>query len=374
MVSVPLLDLKAQYQSIQAEIKPAIEHVLDSQRFIMGPEVEGLEAEVAAYSNCDFGIGVSSGTDALLIALMALDIQPGDEVITTPYTFFSTAGVIHRLNAIPVFADIEPDSYNIDPAQIERRVTSKTKAIIPVHLYGQCAEMDPILELAAKHNLFVVEDAAQAIGSEYKSKRAGAMGTLGCFSFFPSKNLGGFGDGGMVVTNDETLYQKVKKLRNHGAQPKYYHAIVGGNFRLDALQAAVLRVKLKHLDDWTAARQKNADRYRELFDAQGLTGNPVTLPALKQNRHIYNQFVIHVPRRDELKTFLQEKQIGTEIYYPVPMHLQECFAYLNYKEGELPRSEDAAKSTLAIPVYPELSGGQLEYVVDSIQEFYKKHG
>lgn len=370
MISVPLLDLQAQYRSIKEEILPVIDTILESQRFIMGPEVDGLEQEIAAYSNCRYGIGVSSGTDALLTALMALDIQPGDEVITTPYTFFATAGVIHRLNAKPVFVDIEPDGYNIDPGLIEQAITSKTKAIIPVHLYGQCVEMDPILSIAEKHNLAVIEDAAQAIGAEYQCKRAGSMGTIGCFSFFPSKNLGGFGDGGMVVTQDESLSKKLKKLRNHGAEPKYYHALVGGNFRLDALQAAVLRVKLKHLDNWTAARQHNAGRYCELIDANGLTNNPIKLPKVMQNRHIYNQFVIHVPKRDALKTFLQSKQIGTEIYYPVPLHLQECFADLGYQKGDLPNSEDAALSTLALPIYPELNEVQIAYVVESIREFY----
>jgi dTDP-4-amino-4,6-dideoxygalactose transaminase len=371
MISVPLLDLKAQYQTIRHEIQPVVENIFESQWFIMGPEVEGLEQEIADYSQCKHGIGVSSGTDALLIALMALDIQPGDEIITTPYTFFATAGVIHRLQAKPVFVDIESSTYNINPNLIEPAITPKTKAIIPVHLYGQCADMDAILSIAQKHNLFVIEDAAQAIGSEYHNQRAGSMGTMGCFSFFPSKNLGGFGDGGMVVTNDETLAQKIKKLRNHGMDPKYFHAVVGGNFRLDALQAAVLRIKLKHLDQWSDARQQNAAIYNDLFQAKGLINNPITLPAVKQNRHIYNQFVIRVIKRNELKAFLQEKNIGTEIYYPVALHQQDCFSDLGYKAGDLPMSEDATNTTLALPIYPELSSEQIEYVVDCIGEFYQ---
>lgn len=371
MVSVPLLDLKAQYQSIRHEIQPIIESICESQWFIMGPEVEGLEHEIAAYSQCKYGIGVSSGTDALLIALMGLEIQPGDEIITTPYTFFATAGVIHRLQAKPVFVDIEPLTYNINPSLIEQAITQKTKAILPVHLYGQCVNMDPILSIAQKHNIPVIEDAAQAIGSEYQSKRAGSMGTAGCFSFFPSKNLGGFGDGGMVVTNDEIFAHTLKKLRNHGMEPKYYHAMVGGNFRLDALQAAVLRIKLKHLDEWSMGRQQNANKYSAAFQSKGLVNNPVKLPAVKQNRHIYNQFVIHVTKRNELKAFLLENNITTEIYYPVSLHLQECFAHLGYKPGDFPVSEDAAISTLALPIYPELTDEQIEYVVSCITEFYQ---
>ncbi|MBN2325902.1 MAG: DegT/DnrJ/EryC1/StrS family aminotransferase [Candidatus Omnitrophica bacterium] len=370
-VSVPLLDLKAQYVAIQEEIRPAVDAVLESQRFIMGPEVIGLEEEAAAYSNLPYGVGVSSGTDALLISLMAVDAGPGDEIITTPYTFFATAGVIHRVGAKPVFVDIEEETYNIDPRKIEAAVTDKTKAIIPVHLYGQCADMDPILEIARKHNLCVIEDAAQAIGSEYKGRRAGSMGQLGCFSFFPSKNLGGFGDGGMVVTGDEELCKKLKRLRMHGSEPKYYHSIVGGNFRLDALQAAVLRIKLKHLDDWTQARQRNAEHYRQLFAESGLTGDQVHLPVIRQNRHIFNQFVIRVSRRDELMAYLKERRVGCEIYYPVPMHLQECFAHLGYRKGDFPVSEQSAQSTLAIPVYPELTGEQKEYVVQQIAQFYR---
>ncbi len=369
-IPVPLLDLKAQYETIQSEILPVVENVLKSQSFILGPEVNALEEEIAAYSHCRFGVGVSSGTDALLIALMAIDLQPGDEVITTPYTFFATAGVIHRLGGKPVFVDVEKDTYNIDPSRIEEVITDKTKAIIPVHLYGQCAEMDPILEIARRRNLAVIEDAAQAIGSEYKGKRAGSMGTLGCFSFFPSKNLGGFGDGGMVVTQDETLREKLRVLRVHGSKPKYYHKVVGGNFRLDALQAAILRVKLKHLDDWTRGRQENARHYDELFRRSGLIEKGVALPCVKQNRHIFNQYVIRTSRRDALKDFLTEKKIGTEIYYPVPMHLQDCFAYLGYRKGDFPVSEEAALTTLAIPIYSELTARQRESVVEQISAFF----
>lgn len=369
-IPVPLLDLKAQYETLQSEILPVVENVLKSQSFILGSEVNALEEEIAAYSNCRFGVGVSSGTDALLIALMAIDLQPGDEVITTPYTFFATAGVIHRLGGKPVFVDVEKDTYNIDPQRIEEVITHKTKAIIPVHLYGQCAEMDPILEIARRRNLAVIEDAAQAIGSEYKGRRAGSMGSLGCFSFFPSKNLGGFGDGGMVVTQDEALRENLRVLRVHGSKPKYYHKIVGGNFRLDALQAAILRVKLKYLDDWTRGRQENARHYDELFRQSGLLDKGVVLPCVKQSRHIFNQYIIRTPRRDALKDFLTEKKIGTEIYYPVPMHLQDCFAYLGYRKGDFPISEEAALTTLAIPIYSELTPRQRESVVEQISDFF----
>ncbi len=386
--SVPLLDLHAQFDSIRDEIEIAIQGVLASQRFILGPEVESLEEEVATYSQCEYGIGVSSGTDALLISLMAIDLKPGDEVITTPYTFFATVGAIARLGARPVFVDIDPISYNIDPAQIEAAITERTKAIIPVHLYGQMADMDPIVDLAKRHGLRVIEDAAQAIGAEYKDRRAGSVGDLGCFSFFPSKNLGAFGDGGMVTTNDPELADKVKLLRNHGYRPKYYNKIVGGNFRLDALQAAILRVKLKYLDDWTTARQANAKRYGGLFADSGLldrglveapqlgTSNPKpeTRNSKLETRHIYNQFVIRVAKeaRDDLRTYLKDGNIGTEIYYPVPAHVQECFQDLGYKAGDMPESEAAAAETIALPIYPELTDAQLQYVVDQIASFFAK--
>ncbi len=363
---VPLLDLKAQYVTIKDEITEALEGVFETQRYIMGPEVEALEAEVAEYSGCKFGVGVSSGTDALLLSLMGLDLEPGDEVITTPFTFFATAGCISRLCAKPVFVDIEPGSSNLDAAQVERAVTDKTKAIIPVHLFGQCAEMDPILEVAKKHDLAVVEDAAQAIGSEYRSRRAGSMGTVGCFSFFPSKNLGACGDGGMITTNDEKLAARLKILRNHGAQPKYYHKLVGGNFRLDAMQAAILRVKLRHLDDWTRARQANAAKYRELFaDCDAVT----CPPELPERRHIYNQFSLRVPRRDEVFAHLKSKNVGCEVYYPVPLHVQDCFAELGYQPGDLPESEKAAAEVLSVPIYPELTEDQQKLVADEIKGF-----
>ena len=368
--SVPLLDLKAQYAPIREEIRAAMDRVADAQYFIGGPEVEGLEREVAADSQCQFGIGVSSGTDALIAALMAVEIKPGDEVITTPYTFFATGGCIDRLGAVPVFVDIDPVSYNIYPAQIEAAITRRTRVIMPVHLYGQMADMDPIMAIAARHKLIVIEDAAQAIGSEYKGKRAGSIGQFGCFSFFPSKNLGGFGDGGMVTTNDPALAERVKWLRNHGMNPKYYHKYVGGNFRLDALQAAVLRVKLKYLDDWTADRQRNADRYRRLFAEAGLAGEIALPHDLGFGRHIYNQFVIRTGRRDAVIACLKERKIGHEIYYPVPLHLQECFADLGYRAGAFPHREAAAQETLALPIYPELTEEMQAVVVEAVAAAY----
>lgn len=365
---VPLLDLKAQYATIREEVRTAVDRVMESQIFIMGPEVQALEQEVAAYSQCQFGIGMSSGTDALLAALMAIDIGPGDEVITTPYTFFATAGCIARLGGRPVFVDIDPASYNIDVDRIAAAITPRTRAIMPVHLFGQMVDMDPLMALANEHNLIVIEDAAQAIGAEYKGRRAGSIGHMGCFSFFPSKNLGGFGDGGMVVTNDPALAHKLDILRKHGSEPKYYHKIIGGNFRLDAIQAAVLRVKLKYLDSWTAARQHNAAQYRELFQATGLDTivQPVEEP---ERRHIYNQFILRVPRRDALLAHLKQQKIGSEVYYPVPMHLQECFADLGYTLGAFPASESAANGTLALPIYPELPESALQQVVHTIVEF-----
>ena len=364
-MKVPLLDLKAQYRPIKAEIEKAIAEVIDSQYFIMGPQVKACEDAIARYSHCSNGIGVSSGTDALLVALMAEGIAPGDEVITTPYTFFATAGSITRLGAKPVFVDIDPVTYNIDPGKIEQKVTNKTKIIIPVHLYGQMADMDPIMEIARKHNLAVIEDAAQAIGSEYKGKRAGSIGHYGCFSFFPSKNLGCFGDGGMVVTNDAVRAEKLSVLRAHGSKVKYYHKVVGGNFRFDTLQAAVVLAKLPHLDAWSAGRQANAARYNRLF---GKTGT-VDLPEVRMSRHIFNQYVIRVPRRDELMAHLKKQDIGCEVYYPVPLHLQECFSYLGHKTGDFPESEKASNETLALPIYPELTDAQAACVVDAIQRF-----
>ena len=381
-ISVPLLDLKAQYATIRDEVRVAIDRVVESQYFILGPEVEALEREIAVYSQCEFGIGVSSGTDALLVSLMAIGINPGEEVITTPYTFFATAGAIDRLGARPVLVDIDPLTYNINPAGIEAVITERSQAIIPVHLYGQMADMEPIMEIAKRHNLYVIEDAAQAIGAEYRGRRAGSIGHLGCFSFFPSKNLGGFGDGGMVVTNDPELADRVKLLRNHGYRPKYHNKVVGGNFRLDAIQAAVLRVKLKYLDQWTERRQQNAATYRQLFAEAGLVvdaeealnhGRGVMLPQeAGHRRHIYNQFVIRCGKaqRDALKAHLKQRNIGTAIYYPVPMHLQECFAELGYQAGDFLSSERAAAQTLALPIYPELTEAMQVAVVNAISDFY----
>lgn len=369
MMPVPLLDLKAQYATIKEEVRAAVDRVIESQYFILGPEVAALEEEVAAYSQCEFGIGVSSGTDALLVSLMAIGLEPDDEVITTAYSFFATAGAIARLGARPVFVDIDSKTYNIDPAKIEAAVTGRTRAILPVHLYGQMADMKPIMDIAEQYDLYVIEDAAQAIGSEYKGRRAGSIGHLGCFSFFPSKNLGGVGDGGMVTANDPDLAARVKRLRNHGYRKKYFSQEVGGNFRLDALQAAVLRVKLPHLDDWTAARQQNAANYRRLFTDAGLS--EIGLPTeLTNYRHIYNQFVIRCPQRNELMAYLKERKIGCEIYYPQPLHLQECLTHLGYKEGDLPVSERAAAETLALPIYPELTEEMQATVVEAIVDFY----
>ena len=374
-MKVPLLDLKAQYAGIRDEIVQVALDVFESQYFILGPQVENLEKEIATYCSAEYAVGVSSGSDALLLALMAAGIGPGDSVITSPYTFFATAGSIAGLGAKPMFVDIEPDTYNISPPKIIRALDKlpdderiHVKAIMPVHLYGQCADMDPIREIASDHDLIIIEDAAQAIGAEYNNRRAGSLGDFGCFSFFPSKNLGAFGDGGIVTTASADLYEKMRILRVHGSKPKYYHKFIGGNFRLDALQAAVVSVKLNHLDAWSASRQKNAQSYRRLFMEAGL--DRIQLPLEKENRHIYNQFVIKVPeKRDALRQYLQENGIGTEVYYPVPLHLQKCFAHLKYRNGDFPFSEEAATHTLALPIYPELSIEQLEYVVDKIREF-----
>ncbi len=368
---VPLLDLKAQYLKIKHRIEPVMHEVADSQYFILGPKVKQFEEHVAEYSQCKYGVGVSSGTDALLIALMALDIKAGDEVITTPYSFFATAGVIARLDAVPVFVDIIPETYNIDPAKIEAAITANTKAIIPVHLYGQMADMDPIMAIAKKHNLRVIEDAAQAIGSaDAKGRRAGSVGDMGCFSFFPSKNLGGFGDAGMVVTNDDELGEKLIQLRVHGAEPKYYHKIVGGNFRIDAMQAAVLDIKLEYLDEWTEGRQQNAADYDRMFAGKGLDKKLVLPTRSAGYRHIFNQYILRSDKRDDLLAHLKKHNIGCEVYYPVSLHNQECFAYLGHQRGAFPNSEKAADETLAIPIYPELTMEQKQYIVDKIAEFY----
>jgi dTDP-4-amino-4,6-dideoxygalactose transaminase len=379
-MGVPLLDLKAQHAQIRAEVMAAVSEVMESQQFILGPQVKQLEQAVAEYSNCRHAVGVSSGTDALLVSLMAEGIGPGDEVITSPYSFFATAGCVSRLGAKPVFVDIDPVSFNIDPAKIGAAVTARTKVLIPVHLYGQMADMDPIMEAARRHQLVVIEDGAQAIGAEHKGRRAGSIGHHGCFSFFPSKNLGGAGDGGMVTSNDDERAEKLRVLRSHGGKPKYYHGMIGGNFRLDTLQAAVLLVKLKHLDDWTAGRQKNADAYRRRFreagvvvsrrDMAGVKG--VVLPEeLPARRHIYNQFVIRVDRRDELRAHLKEKGIGNEVYYPVPFHLQKCYASLGYREGDFPESERAARESIALPIYPELTEPMIAEVVGAVADFVR---
>jgi dTDP-4-amino-4,6-dideoxygalactose transaminase len=386
-MQVPLLDLQAQYASLKDEIERSIREVCDSQRFILGPRVDELERQIAVYSRVSHGIGVSSGTDALLVALMALGIGPGDEVVTSPYTFFATAGVIARLGARPVFCDIDAQTFNLDPGEVRRflsdacerdgsslidKATGGTvKALMPVHLFGQMADMDAFMQIAAEFGLDVVEDAAQAIGAEMPDgRRAGSVGDIGCLSFFPTKNLGAFGDAGMCVTGDAALAQRLRILRVHGGSPKYFHSVVGGNFRLDELQAAVLLVKLRQLDGWSEARQRNAAHYNELIAAAGL-GASVTPPAARPGfRHIYNQYVIRARRRDELRVFLAEHGVGTEIYYPLPLHAQACFAYLGYTAGAFAHASRAAEETLALPVYPELSAGQREYVVQQIAGFY----
>lgn len=371
-MQVPLLDLKSQYETIKEEVLAVTHRIFADQRFILGPEVEGLEKEIADYCHCEYAVGVSSGTDALLVSLMAAGISDGDEVITTPYTFFATVGSIVRSGATPVFVDIDADTFNMDPAALQMATTPKTKAIMPVHLYGQCCDMARIGQFAKSHDLMVIEDAAQALGSEDdQGHRAGSLGDTGCFSFFPSKNLGAFGDGGIVTTSSSGLYETMKIIRVHGSSPKYYHRLLGGNFRLDALQAAIVRVKLSHLDSWSASRRANAENYRDLFARNGLDAL-ITLPKEgKAGRHIYNQFVIRVPeRRDELKAYLLEAGIGTEIYYPVPMHLQPCFREHGNKPGDFPRAEAAARETLAIPIYPELTKDQQAYVVEKIKAFY----
>ncbi len=377
-MKVPLLDLKKQYAAIRDEVLAVTDEIYESQYFILGPHVEQLEKEIADYCRTGFATGVSSGSDALIIALMALEIGPGDLVITTPYTFFATAGAVARVGAQPVFVDIAPDTYNISPELIEQTIAGmtaarreKVKAIVPVHLYGQCADMDPIMEIARTHNLSVIEDAAQAIGAEYKGSRAGAMGSFGCFSFFPSKNLGAFGDGGIVTTQDSRRWETLRILRGHGAEPKYYHHVIGGNFRLDALQAAIVSIKLKYLESWTTSRRKNADGYRELFSESGMD-TVLKLPVEKEDRHIYNQFVIAVPeKRDELRAFLQAEGIGTEVYYPVPLHLQKCFSGLDYRGGDFPASETAAQNTLALPIFPELTEDQQAYTAGMIARFFR---
>lgn len=365
---VPLLDLKAQYEPLRDEILREVTRVLDSQRWVLGPEVDALEKELAPYCGSQFAIGCANGTDAIFLALLALEVGPGDKVLTTPYSFFATAGAITRTGATPVFADIDPLTFNLDPVRVVEALRHKGpfKAVLPVHLYGGCADMDPLLAAATAANMPVVEDAAQAIGAEYKGRRAGSMGKIGCFSFYPTKNLGGAGDGGLLTTSDLELAAKLKALREHGSRTRYFHDWVGINSRLDGVQAAVLRVKARYLDDWSAARAHNAELYRELLKSSSVT---VPQAAPYQNRHIYNQFVIRSPKRDQLKQFLAERGIGTEIYYPVPLHLQKCYADLGYRVGDFPESERAARETLALPIYPELTREQIEYVAQSIRAF-----
>jgi dTDP-4-amino-4,6-dideoxygalactose transaminase len=390
MTNVPLLDLKAQFAQIRAEVMPIIDQVCASQYFILGEQVQRFEEEVARYCKASDGIGVSSGTDALLLALMALGVGPGDEVITSPFTFFATAGAIARLGARPIFCDIDPVTFNLSPAAVQtfidghcaveggslihRATGGRIKALMPVHLYGQAADMDPLMAIARRHELKVIEDAAQAIGTEYRGVRVGSIGDVGCFSFFPSKNLGAFGDAGLCTTGAAELAESMRVLRVHGGKPKYFHAVIGGNFRIDELQAAVLRVKLKYLDGWTEARQRHAAYYTEAL-ARAELGTRLRTPLASQgSRHIFNQYVVRAQSRDALKKFMADRSIGTEIYYPVPLHLQTCFAYLGHRPGDFPESERAAAETLALPVYPELQPEQLEHVVAVIQDFYSNAG
>jgi dTDP-4-amino-4,6-dideoxygalactose transaminase len=372
-MQVPLLDLKEQNDALRPEIEKALGRVLDTNAFILGGEVAELESELADYCGVKHAIGCASGSDALLLAMMAYEIGPGDEVITTPYSFFATVSAITRLGATPVFADIDPDTYNIDIDQIAAKITERTKAVQPVHLYGQCTETARLVEICKARGIAVIEDAAQAIGAEENGVRAGNIGDIGCFSFYPSKNLGGMGDGGFMTTNDDELAEKLRALRVHGSRERYHHKWVGLNSRLDGFQGAVLRVKLPHLDRWSDARKANADRYREEFQNAGL-GESVGLPVEREGcRHIFNQFVVRIPAyRDELREFLTANGVGTDIYYPIPLHLQECFAYLGGMPGDLPESERAANESLALPVFPELRNEQLAYVVETIRRFFEQ--
>ncbi|MCK4427396.1 MAG: DegT/DnrJ/EryC1/StrS family aminotransferase [candidate division Zixibacteria bacterium] len=364
-MKVPFLDLKRQYSTIKKEIDEAVFSILSNTQFILGPEVKSFEEKVTTYCGTKFAIGVASGTDALLLSLRACGVKQGDEVITTSFSFFASAGVISRLGANPVFVDIDAETYNINPDQIEKKISPKTKAIMPVHLFGQCTDMDPLLKIAKEHNLKVVEDAAQAIGAEYKERKAGTMGDLGCFSFFPSKNLGGAGDGGMVVTNDPEMAEMIRILRVHGSKPKYYHSTIGYNSRLDTIQAAILGVKLKYLDDWTKKRRKHAEVYNSAFKDLDM----ITPKEESFNYHIYNQYTIAVKNRDELRKHLKEKQIGHDSYYPVPLHLQGCYEFLGYNEGDLPVSEKKAEEVVSIPIYPELTEEEQGYVISTMKEF-----
>lgn len=390
-MKIPLLDLKKQYQAIKDEIDNKMREVVASQMFILGEEVKALERELAEYSGAQDAVGVTSGSDALIVSLMALGIGSGDKVITTPFTFFATAGAIVRLGAVPVFCDIDPDTYNLDPSALVNILdraekagdAARIKAVLPVHLYGQMTDMDPILRSARKYKLSVIEDACQAVGSEYPShagiKKSCTLGDMGTLSFFPSKNLGGFGDGGMVITNSTDLAGRMRKLRNHGAADRYFYDEIGGNFRLDALQAAILRIKLQHLDDWQQGRRERAEMYHRLFQEFGLTEKELVQPPAEVYRnkdveqyHTYHQYVIRAVDRDDLQQFLQENGVGTSIYYPLPLHRQKCFAYLGYREGDFPVSEKASREVLALPIYAELTDEQQTYIVEKIAEFYQK--
>ena len=377
-MKVPFFDLIPQFRSIQEEVRSALDEVLKTQQFILGPQVAALEKVIADYCHTRYAIGVASGSDALFLSLVALDIGPGDEVVLPSFTFFATAGAVSRTGALPVFADIDPETYNIAPHDFEKRITPRTKAVIPVHLYGQCADMDPILQISKARKIFVIEDAAQALGAEYKprsdphGRRAGQMGDLSCFSFFPTKNLGAFGDAGMVVSDNPGLAERVRILRVHGSHPKYYHKLIGVNSRLDTVQAAILHAKFRHLEKWTEERRKKARKYESLLRDLFSSLSGTELPKVQhENRHIFNQYVIRIPGRDRLKQFLYEQGIGTEIYYPVPLHMQECYSFLNYRPGDLPNSEKASQEVLALPIYPELTEQQQDYVADRIKAFYK---
>jgi dTDP-4-amino-4,6-dideoxygalactose transaminase len=368
---IPLLDLALQHQPIQDEILAEIKRVVSSQKFILGEDVRKLETEIAAYCGTAHAVGCASGSDALVLALMALDVGPGDEVLTTPYTFFATAGAISRVGAIPVFVDVEENTFNIDVDRLADTLASHPgiRALIPVHLFGGCADMDPICALASERGIPVIEDAAQSIGSEYRQRRAGSMGRLGCFSFFPSKNLGGFGDGGMLTTNDDAMAARLTALRIHGRTGKYFHQWIGVNSRLDTLQAAVLRVKFRYLDGWTLGRQQNAERYRARLAGSGIPVQP-PVPAAYQTRHVYNQFVIQCSKRDALQAHLKSQGIGTEIYYPLPLHLQPCYEHLGYKKGDFPVSERLAAESLSLPIQSELTAEDIDTICDLIRSFY----
>jgi len=376
---IPFFDLANQFKSIEDEIKPAMDEVFQTQQFILGSKVQLLEETIAQYCRTRYAIGVASGSDALLLSLMALGIGTGDEVLLPPFTFFATAGSVSRLGATPVFVDIDPETFNIDPSKIEERITSRTKAIIPVHLFGQCADMNPLLQITKEKKVFIVEDAAQALGAEYKpevgseGRKAGQIGDLGCFSFYPTKNLGAFGDAGMVVTDNRDLAEKVRLLRTHGSKPKYFHKWIGINSRLDTIQAAILLVKFKYLEKWTSERQKKAQYYQLLLRDLLPSAKGLKLPMIQyQNRHIFHQYVIRVQERDRLRQFLTEEGIGTDVYYPLPLHLQECYSFLKYRRGDLPHSEKASEEVLALPIYPELTENQQRMVVDRIKAFHWK--